>query len=104
MRLDIPWAANVLTFNGTNVLGSTLSTDVGTVYPNGWMKISPFDYGPAKAHRLVSTDTPPVVIRGLPMIGFMANNYVNGTLSVGGRNVLSNYSATSTHRYSVRFE
>jgi hypothetical protein len=103
-RLDLPWTANVLTFNGTRVLGSSSSTDIGTTFPNGWMKISPYDYGSGKAHRLVSTDTPPVVIHGLPMIGFMANSYVNGTLTVGGRSVLSNYSATSAHRYTVRIE
>ena len=112
VRLDVAWTTNVLTFNGTRVLGSVLSTDLGTGFPpfiatsfaNGWMKISPYDYGPGKPHRLVSTDTPPVVIHGLPMIGFMANNYVNGTLEVAGRNVLSNYSATSVHRYTVRME
>jgi hypothetical protein len=104
LGLDVPWTANVLTFNGSRVLGSALSTDVGTLFPNGWMKISPYDYGPGSAHRLVSTDTPPVVIHGLPMIGFMANDYVNGTLMVDGRNVLSNYSATSVHRYTVRME
>jgi hypothetical protein len=38
------------------------------------------------------------------MIGFMANDFVNNTLSVGGQNVLSNYSATSPHKGIVRVQ
>jgi hypothetical protein len=56
-------------------------------------------YFNSSAHRLVSTDTPPVTYFGLPMIGFMANSFTNGTLAVGNSiNVLSNYAATSAHK------
>jgi hypothetical protein len=41
---------------------------------------------------------------GLPMIGFMGNNYVNETLAGPSGPVLSNYSATSPHRGLLRIE
>jgi hypothetical protein len=96
------WSASVVTFNETRLFGSPLAEDIPLTFRNGWAKLSPFQYVTGNVHRLTSTDTPPVVIEGLPMIGFMANDYVNGTLTVGGRNVLSNYSATSVHRVTRR--
>jgi hypothetical protein len=60
-------------------------------------------------HQLARTPTgfhrtPPVTYFGLPMIGFMGNNYVNGTLPGPSGPVLSNYSATSSHRWLLRIE
>jgi hypothetical protein len=91
-----------VTFNTGKLFGSPVTEDIATTFTNGWLKLSPFQYPAGNVHKLTSTDTPPVVIEGLPMIGFMANDYANGTLTVSGRNVLSNYSATATHRFTRR--
>lgn len=102
--LSLPWVANVVTFNNSNVLGSTIGIAVIGLYEDGWMRLEPFQYATSNVHRLVSTDTPPVTYFGLPMIGFMANNYRNGALPTVSGPVLSNYSATSAHKGSLRIE
>jgi hypothetical protein len=99
IRAILPWTVNVAQFSGDrNVFASSVAMTYGTIYPNGWAKLVPFQYPGRPVHRLVSTDTPPVTFVGLPMIGFMANDYVNRTLEVNGVDVLSNYGATSAHR------
>jgi hypothetical protein len=105
----LPWTANVVTFNHSDIFGATETTSLGVYSPayysqNGWARLEPYQYASSSVHRLVSTDTPPVTYFGLPMIGFMGNNYVNGTLSGPSGPVLSNYSATSPHRASLRIE
>jgi hypothetical protein len=107
----LPWTANVVTFNHSNVFGATASVSLGVYAPasysqNGWARLEPYEYEYASSptHRLVSTDTPPVTYFGLPMIGFMGNSYVNGTLSGPSGPVLSNCSATSPHRGLLRIE
>jgi hypothetical protein len=106
--LLLRWTANVVTFNNSNVFGAT-SSPAGFYLPesyfdDGWARLEPFQYPDSPVHQLVSTDTPPVTYFGLPMIGFMGNNYVNGTLAGPSGPVLSNYSATSSHRWLLRIE
>lgn len=98
-RAVLAWTANVVTFNGSGVFGSTIAAPYPSPYANGWAKLVPFQYSTGQVHQLTSTDTPPMKFFGLPMIGFMANDYVNSTLQVNGASsVLSNYGATSTHK------
>jgi hypothetical protein len=100
--LTLPWTANVVTFNNGNLLNAFSFANVQGSFANGWARLSPYPYSTGSIHRLTSTDSPPHTYYGLPMIGFMANDYVNRTLSVGGQPVLSNYSATSPHKPIMR--
>jgi hypothetical protein len=104
MPISLPWTANVMTFNHGNLLGAAVPADFPSVFQDGWAKISPYQYSTGLVHRLTSTDSPPKTYYGLPMIGFMANDYVNRTLLVGGQPVLSNYSATSAHKAILRIQ
>jgi hypothetical protein len=100
----LAWTANVVTFNNTNLFASTQSASIGTASANGWLRLAPYPYSNSSFHRLASTDTPPAVYFGLPMIGFMAQSYANGTLTGTAGPVLSNYGATSPHKGSTRIE
>ncbi len=106
VRLTIYWTVNVITFGNPGVFGSDASVSFFTGFPNGWAHIGPLpNAAPSPAHKLVSTDNPPVTYFGLPMIGFMANNFTNGALTIpGGGPVLSNYGATSAHRGLLKIE
>lgn len=88
----------------TGLLGSYLPTRYPTEFANGWLKLKAYQYSTGQVHRLVSTDTPPVTFFGLPVIGFMANDYVNRTLQVGTRTVLSNYGAMAPHKAVRRIQ
>lgn len=106
VRVALPWTAGTLTFNAPSggLLGGYKPVNFSTPFPNGWLKLKPFQYPSGHVHQMVSTDSPPVTYFGLPMIGFMANDYVNRMLSVGTQTVLSNYGATSTHRSMRRMQ
>jgi len=41
---------------------------------------------------------------GLPVIGFAAESYTNGTLTIGGQAVLSNYGGLIPHRYTRQIQ
>jgi hypothetical protein len=43
---------------------------------------------------------PQATYYGLPVIGFAAESYTNGTLVVNGQTVLSNYGGLIGHRYT----
>jgi hypothetical protein len=101
-RAMLNWVANVVTFNGSNLFGSPIGQSYPTPFVNGWAKLVPFQYSSGQVHKLTSTDSPSQTYYGLPMIGFMANNYMNRTLLVGGQPVLSNYSATSSHKFMTQ--
>jgi len=103
----LKWTANVLTFYPGDLLASPgrafiFASLVG--FENGWARLVPFRYPDSFVHQLVSTDVPPRTYFGLPMIGFMANSYVNGTLSGPTGPVLSNYGATSPHKGLLRIQ
>jgi len=102
--IELRWTANVLTFNNTNLFASVAGADVGAMLPDGWLRLAPYPHHDAAIHKLVSTDTPAATYYGLPMIGFMANSYVNGTLAGSTGPVLSSYGATSPHKGHVRVE
>jgi hypothetical protein len=107
------WEANVLTFNGTNILGSANSISATVSYQNGWANLL---FGPvtkfdgAFAHQLPasaitttqisgSTTTAPGTFLGLPVIGFAAQSFTNGTLKdPTGSLIQANYAAAFEHR------
>lgn len=102
------WEANVVTINGSNVLGSANAVNVPSPYLDGWMSISFTDTSaiagsPAgwTGHQMVANGaSAPLplandVYNGLPVIGFGVQKYVNG--NVGG--VLSNYGGAFIHKY-----
>ena len=99
------WEANVITFNNSNVLGSTNSTNIATTFANGWLDLGfqPSTVAPP-VHTLVSgatattrtviggaTTTGPGTYVGLPVVGFAVQSFLNGAILVNGTNVQSNY-------------
>ncbi|MEO8674900.1 MAG: hypothetical protein ABI569_04925 [Casimicrobiaceae bacterium] len=110
LPFSLPWTANVVAFDLTyssssNVFASSSSVVYGTAKQNGWMRLGPLPNAAASlAHKLVSTDSPPVTYYGLPMIGFMANSYYNGAIPGPLGNLLSAYGATSLHKGVTRIE
>src|SRR5207244_2441763 len=108
------YEANVLTFNNTNVLGSKNVQSLSTGFTNGWLDIH-LSSGTnlVTYHKLVNNRTAHVsgvtsgatpgtfTWQGLPVIGFAVQSFTNGTLVVGGVNVLANYGGNFAHRYST---
>ena len=106
------WEANVITFNGTNVLGSSNSRNVATTFQNGWadLAIAPVTVGSRTAHQLVLpstktaltgvTTTGQATYVGLPIIGFAVESFNNGTLTAPGLPGLiqSNYGGNFVHK------
>jgi hypothetical protein len=94
---------NVITFGGagSSILASNLTSNIASPYANGWVQLSFTDAthggtaktGHAHASRAATNGT---IFYGLPVTGFEAENFVNG--SVGG--VLANYSGVYRHRNS----
>ncbi len=102
------WEANVVTFSGRNLLGSVNSANIDSPYGSGWAKITFAQFAnPTDKHRLVSANSQvgslpaTVTYFGLPVIGFAATSYTNGTLANG---VLSNYGAGSAHKLPKLFD
>tara|TARA_R110000823_G_scaffold295738_5_gene415666 strand:+ start:48257 stop:49618 length:1362 start_codon:yes stop_codon:yes gene_type:complete len=87
--ISLCYEANVLTFEGSDVLGSAIATDfdLASGFDNGWMKI---DFTSGRAPLVAGANS----FSGLPVIGFAVQKYVNG--DVGG--LLSNYVGNVTHK------
>lgn len=104
--LNLKWTANVLSFFPSNLFASSgkVSISSSAAPVDGWARLVPFQYASSSVHQLVSTDVPAQTYVGLPMIGFMANDYVNGTLSGPTGPVLSNYGSTSPHKGILRIQ
>lgn len=98
------WETNVVTFRNSNVLGSSNSANIpiNSNFQDGWARIS-FN-NPANKLDGVETEivtstgatsyTNTVTYYGLPVVGFMVQDFVNG--DVGG--VLSNYGGNFNHK------
>lgn len=112
-RDQLCWEANVITFRGSNVLGSTLRFNVANptfTFENGWADLSftiPSTSASYQYHTLGGNQTTSISLAdggssswtsatyyGLPVIGFSAITYSNG--NVGG--VLSNYGGNFNHK------
>lgn len=90
------WESTVVTFNNAAVLGSANSVNIPVNFQNGWARIAfaqtytslaAAGNSPVGAHTYV----------GLPVTGFMVQDFVNG--NVGG--VLSNYGGNFNHKFTT---
>ena len=110
---SICWEVNVITFNSSNVLGSKNTANINTSFQNGWLRLG-FAAPTSTAstfHTLGnSTNTTHIwgptgfstgltkTYLGLPVVGFAVQSFTNGTLVVGGTNVLANYGGNFVHK------
>ena len=94
------WEANVLTFNDSNILGSSNKVNVPTPFQNGWARINfAVVTTPVGArHTMTSNDGDTYI--GLPVVGFMVQDFVNGTLTGTTGSVLSNYGGLFDHKFT----
>jgi hypothetical protein len=116
---SICWEANVVTFNNSNVLGSSNVANIPTTFQDGWLNMG-FPTGITGAlpqvHELVNTTATlvtsiggstssgnTVTYIGLPVVGFAVQTFSNGVLVLptptGTGNVLSNYGGNFIHKY-----
>lgn len=108
--LSLCFEANVLTFNASDVLSASdrVRRNLEVNFDNGWAEIgfdvdnsglAGGDFDAAAERVLIGADLDnalnSVVFKGLPVVGFAVQNYVNGTLEGG---VLSNYAGSVTHK------
>lgn len=91
--------ANVLSFNGSNVLeadigrnGTNLDLEEG--FENGWAVMDFVNTSAGRPPLVAGANT----FEGLPVIGFAVQKYVNSTLVVNDENVLSNYAGSVSHK------
>jgi len=111
---SICWEANVITFNNTNVLGSSNKANIPIAsFQNGWVALN-FTTGTAPVHTLtggttirtvtttgVSTTTAASTYIGLPTVGFAVVTFANGVLTTSaGGSLLSNYGGNFAHKYT----
>ena len=98
--------ANVVTFKGSNVLGSAnvvdiVASNLPAAAQNGWalfdLTTSVGGTVTVPAHRLTSLN-PPATFFGMPVIGFMVETFDNGTLVSGGVNIQSEYGGNFVHK------
>jgi ribosomal protein S28E/S33 len=113
------WEANVITFSNSNVLGSTNRANIATGFSSGWVGLNfPFIDATIDKHVLVggpstvidvdpntasATVSPAVVgsqttFNGLPVVGFAAITYNNGTLTSGTSLIQSQYGGNFNHK------
>jgi len=102
-KTSLCWEVNVITFNNTNVLGSSLALNVPNQgFNSGWLRAAfpavtgagATDGAGFATRQMVSDEGD--TYAGLPVIGFAVQEYVNGNL--GG--VLSNYGGSFVHKYN----
>lgn len=102
---EICHEANVMTFNGSNVLKPSVRTslDLSVNFDNGWavMDLDPVDSLGAPLFDRGLVDLNGTEARGLPVIGFAVQKYVNGELVVDGTTVLSSYAGSVSHKTVV---
>jgi hypothetical protein len=115
---QICWEANVITFNNSNVFGSTNSRNIPAPVPSGtpagWLRMG-FPNGASSIyagqyHTLVggqTTRTAPsgtvtqqasATYFGLPSIGFAVNRYTFNNMPTSTGTVLSNYGGNFIHK------
>jgi len=117
------WAANVITFNQSNVLGSQNAANIPVPsFQNGWLSVG-FPAGIAgaglTAHKMINANFTSITAQGgattfsntstyvgLPVIGFALISFANGTLQVGTPpvNVLSNYGGDFRHKTNTTIQ
>lgn len=95
----LPWESTVVSFNATvtgvsNVLGSTNTTNIAPIFQNGWVNLGFAQSYSSAAAAPLSSPAGVHTYTGLPIVGFMLQNFKNG--NVGG--VLSNYGGNFNHK------
>ncbi|MES2935985.1 MAG: hypothetical protein V4805_21160 [Pseudomonadota bacterium] len=90
--LSLCWESSVVTFNHSNVLASPHSENFSVNVDNGWTHLN-FDW---YARQMYSLNGDTYV--GLPTIGFMVQDFVNGNVN----GLLSNYGGSFRHKYASR--
>jgi hypothetical protein len=113
------WEANVLTFNNTNVLASQIVRNISTNFINGWAALNFFPPSiAAPKHQLIggattrfntgtlaTTTQAAATYNGLPVVGFAAQYFNNGTLTVTAangqnQNVQAFYTGAFVNKYT----
>jgi hypothetical protein len=103
------WEANVITFNQvgavSNILGSKNVKNVITTYQNGWMGLNFAAATNILTPLSSSTNGVPDLTlqsyRGLPVVGFMVQNFINGTLATGtGAALGAAFGGDFAHKYT----
>ena len=79
---------------GAAYTNKELTLDAG--FEAGWLKVAFPDDSTLTNDRLLTDGS--TTVFGLPVIGFAAISYENGTLTVDGVNVLSNYGGSTAHK------
>ncbi len=107
---DLCWESNVITFNGNSILGSVNSYNTNTSYQNGWLNLGlnhgPYISGSNTILTAVNSSTNGVAdatpnYRGLPVVGFMVQDFVNSTLVTGaGATPGAAFGGNFIHKYS----
>lgn len=100
---NVCWEANVITFkNGATsladtdtLLGSKNRLEVATPYDHGWAQLT----FPTPL-TLVSADAAPTTYTGLPVIGFMVQDFLNTGITIGGLPSASAYGGNFNHKYT----
>ncbi|MEO8753815.1 MAG: hypothetical protein ABI624_14185, partial [Casimicrobiaceae bacterium] len=104
------WEANVISYNGTNALGSKNVSNLPTTFTSGWVSMF-FPLVPVGKHQLIgggstifntksglTTTTLATTFNGLPVVGFAAITFENGNLTSGGTAIQSNYGGNFNHK------
>jgi hypothetical protein len=112
---SICWEANIITFNNSNVLESKNVANINTANQNGWLRLGFIRSTSARFHTLANiTNTTHVwgssgfstgltkTYLGLPVVGFAVQSFSNGTLIIGGGNVLANYGGNFVHKTTTQ--
>ncbi|MDP2827026.1 MAG: hypothetical protein Q8O37_00305 [Sulfuricellaceae bacterium] len=95
------WESTVITFNNSNVLSSVngVNVPIAAGFQNGWLRAS-FGLTSSLGETQTITSVDGNVYIGLPTVGFMVQDFVNG--NVGG--VLSNYGGNFNHKYTTMID
>ena len=103
--------------SNSNLLASANKANINTSFPHGWLKIGFLRSTATSAtfHTLGNSTNTSHISRptfvstgqtktylGLPVVGFAVQSFTNGTLVVGGTNVLSNYGGNFVQKATTR--
>jgi len=112
----ICWEANVVTFNNTNVFGSKNLANLPTTFQNGWVSMNwQGSTVPQTKHVLIGGQSTVIAIdqltgtaststlasttfAGLPVIGFSAITFENGTIEGAEGLIQSQYGGSFNHK------
>jgi hypothetical protein len=97
------------------VLASTNNVSITTSFQDGWLNLGFFPSTiTGTVHQLINVTNTCITniggsttcgftetYNGLPVVGFEVESYKNGTLVVGGVNVLSSYGGNFVHKYTT---